>query len=77
MGTVDRRIAIRDARAARDRKDRAGIRVVRLRLDAGQYRRLRRFIDEYVDDTGQPVTQQAVLQAALTEYLAENEPPRG
>ncbi len=77
VGTVDRRIAIRDALATRERteKDRTGRRIVSLRLDHEQYRRLRRYIGDYEDESGQRVTQQAILEIALAEYLAKNELP--
>jgi hypothetical protein len=77
VGTIDRKIAIRDARATRDGNSRGGrtrIRVVSLRLDNGQYRRLKRYISDYQDETGERVTYQAILEIALAEYLALNEP---
>ncbi len=72
MGTTDRRIAIRDARAAREgstRKQRPDVRALSLRLSEEQYRRLRRFVTSHEDQTGQRVTHQAVLEMALAEYL--------
>ena len=40
-----------------------------LRLTGEQYRRLRRFVTGHEDRTGQRITHQAVLEAALTDYL--------
>jgi hypothetical protein len=75
MGTVDRSIAIRDARAAREgnaRKKRGEVRALSVRLDHEQYRRLRRFVASHEDQTGQRVTHQAILEIALAEYLERN-----
>jgi hypothetical protein len=77
MGTVDRAIAIRDASAARGdqtRKKRGDVRAISLRLDDVQYRRLRRFVMNHEDQTGQRVTHQAILEIALAEYLERNGP---
>ena len=77
MATVDRAIAIRDARAAREgdaSRKRDDVHSVSLRLDADQYRRLRRFVNSHEDQTGQRVTHQAILEIALTEYLERNAP---
>ena len=41
-----------------------------LRLTADQYRRLRRFVTGHEDRTGRRVTHQAVLEAALADYLS-------
>jgi|ERR1700722_5236130 hypothetical protein len=43
-----------------------------LRLTADQYRRLRRFVTNHEDQTGQRITHQALLETALTEYLDRN-----
>ncbi len=40
-----------------------------LRLTAEQYRRLRRFVVQHEDRTGQRITHQTVLERALKEYL--------
>lgn len=75
MGTVDRRIAIRDARAERGggtRKQRGEVHALSLRLDDEQYRRLRRFVTSHEYQTGQRVTHQEILEMALTEYLERN-----
>ena len=42
-----------------------------LRLTDEQYRRLRRFVTGHEDRTGQRITHQAVLEAALADYLGE------
>jgi hypothetical protein len=43
-----------------------------LRLTAEQYRRLRRFVTNHEDQTGQRITHQALLETALVEYLDRN-----
>ena len=78
MGTTERRIAIRDARAPREgdtRNSRIDVRSVSFRLDDEQYRRLRRFVASYEDQTGQRITHQAILEIALAEYLERNDRP--
>lgn len=40
-----------------------------LRLTAEQYRRLRRFVAAREDRTGERITHQAIIEAALAEYL--------
>ena len=78
MGTVDWRIALCDARAAREgdaqmtRRDDCSL---SLRLDNEQYRRLRQFVINHEDQTGQRITHQTILEIALTEYLELNDPP--
>lgn len=47
----------------------AYVHTLSLRLTAAQYRRLRRFVTGHEDRTGQRVTHQAVLEAALADYL--------
>jgi hypothetical protein len=77
MGTVDRAIAIRDARVARDGgtgKKRGKFRALSVRLDNVQYRRLRQFVTNHEDRTSQRVTHQAILEIALAEYLERNDP---
>jgi hypothetical protein len=77
MATIDRAIAIRDARAARQGetpRKRDEVHAVSLRLDDAQYRRLRRFVTNHEDQTGQRVTHQAILEMALAEYLERNGP---
>ena len=44
-----------------------------LRLTAEQYRQLRRFVTDYENRTDQRLTHQAVLEAALADYLNKNE----
>ena len=53
---------------------RAYVHTLSLRLTAEQYRRLRRFVTAHEDRTGRRVTHQAVLEAALSEYLDGQEP---
>jgi hypothetical protein len=48
---------------------RAYVHTLSLRLTGEQYRRLRRFVTGHEDRTGQRITHQAVLEAALGEYL--------
>lgn len=50
-------------------EEEAYIHTLSLRLTALQYRRLRRFVTGHEDRTGQRITHQAVLEAALREYL--------
>jgi hypothetical protein len=40
-----------------------------LRLSAAQYRRLRRYVAGQEDQTGRRLTHQAIIEAALSEYL--------
>lgn len=40
-----------------------------LRLSAAQYRRLRRYVASEEDRTGRRLTHQAIIEAALSEYL--------
>jgi hypothetical protein len=47
----------------------AYIHTLSLRLTGEQYRRLRRFVTGHEDRTGQRITHQAVLEAALADYL--------
>ena len=47
----------------------AYIHTLSLRLTGEHYRRLRRFVTGYEERTGQRITHQAVLEAALSEYL--------
>lgn len=42
-----------------------------LRLTAEQYRRLRRYVADQEDKTGKRTTHQAIIEAALGEYLAK------
>jgi hypothetical protein len=79
MGTVDRAMAIRDARIARGDtgKKRAELRALSVRLDGAQYRRLRRFVTNHEDRTSQRITHQAILEIALAEYLERNDPLLG
>jgi hypothetical protein len=48
---------------------RAYVHTLSLRLTGEQYRRLRRFVTGHEDRTGQRITHQAVLEAALGDYL--------
>lgn len=41
-----------------------------LRLTADQYRRLRRYVADQEDKTGKRATHQAIIEAALDEYLS-------
>jgi hypothetical protein len=45
------------------------VHILSLRLTSEQYRRLRRFVTGHEDRTGQRITHQAVLEAALGDYL--------
>jgi hypothetical protein len=42
-----------------------------LRLTAEQYRRLRRFVADQEEKTGKRATHQAIIEAALDEYLSK------
>lgn len=48
---------------------RAYVHTLSLRLTGEQYRQLRRFVTGHEDRTGQRITHQAVLEAALADYL--------
>lgn len=48
---------------------RAYVHTLSLRLTSEQYRRLRRFVTTHEDRTDQRITHQAVLEAALADYL--------
>ena len=48
---------------------RAYVHTLSLRLTSEQYRRLRRFVTTHEDRTDQRITHQAVLEAALSDYL--------
>jgi hypothetical protein len=48
---------------------RAYVHTLSLRLTSEQYRRLRKFVTTHEDRTDQRITHQAVLEAALTDYL--------
>lgn len=48
---------------------RAYVRTLSLRLTDEQYRKLRHFVIEHEERTGQRVTHQAVIEAALIDYL--------
>jgi hypothetical protein len=43
-----------------------------LRLTADGYRRLRRYVADQEDRTRQRITHQAIIEAALDEYLTKN-----
>src|ERR1700681_235251 len=43
-----------------------------MRLSSEQYRRLRRFVTSFEDQTGQVRMQQAILKAAIEEYFDRN-----
>ena len=47
----------------------AYIHTLSLRLTGEHYRRLRRFVTGHEERTGQRITHQAVLEAALSDYL--------
>ena len=53
-------------------EQRAYVHTLSLRLTGEQYRRLRRFVTGHEDRTGKRITHQAVLEAALGEYLDLN-----
>ena len=48
---------------------RAYVHTLSLRLTSEQYRRLRKFVTSHEDRTDQRITHQAVLEAALADYL--------
>ncbi len=69
------RVASRAARVPTNLQapeQRAYVHTLSLRLTSEQYRRLRRFVTGHEDRTGKRVTHQAVLEAALGEYLDLN-----
>jgi hypothetical protein len=66
------RVGARETRASTDLKSlekHAYVHTLSLRLTGEQYRRLRRFVTGHEDRTGQRITHQAVLEAALGDYL--------
>jgi hypothetical protein len=50
----------------------AYVHTLSLRLTNEQYRRLRRFVTDYENRTERRLTHQAVLEAALVNYLNQN-----
>jgi hypothetical protein len=50
-------------------ENQAYVHTLSMRLTAGQYRRLRRFVTGQEDRTNRRITHQAVLEAALNGYL--------
>jgi hypothetical protein len=50
----------------------AYVHTLSLRLTKEQYRRLRRFVTDYENRTERRLTHQAVLEAALVNYLNQN-----
>jgi hypothetical protein len=48
---------------------RAYVHTLSLRLTSEQYRRLRKFVTTHEDKTDRRITHQAVLEAALADYL--------
>ncbi len=69
------RVQTREANAANSLQSlekRAYVHTLSLRLTGDQYRRLRRFVTRHEDRTGQRITHQAVLEAALGDYLDKN-----
>jgi hypothetical protein len=78
MASIDRWIAIREARAAREGnvwKTRTEVRSLSFRVDHELYRRLRRYVIDHEDQTGQRIEHQTILEIALAEYLERNGPP--
>jgi hypothetical protein len=77
MGTVNHRIASRDARARQgDASGRRGdVHALSVRLDHALYRRLRRFATGHEARTGERITHQAILETALADYLERHGPP--
>jgi hypothetical protein len=53
-------------------EEKARLHCLSLRLSSEQYRRLRRFVRSFEDQTGQLRMQQAVLRAAVEEYCDRN-----
>jgi hypothetical protein len=53
-------------------ENQAYVHTLSLRLTGGDYRRLRRFVTGHEERTGQRITHQAVLVAALSEYLGRH-----
>lgn len=69
------RVPSREAQASsslQTLEKRAYVHTLSLRLTGEQYRRLRRFVTGHEDRTGQRITHQAVLEAALADYLDRN-----
>ena len=56
-------------RAPIEQSGKAYAHTLSLRLSAGQYRRLRRYVAAQEDQTGQRLTHQAIIEVALSEYL--------
>ena len=56
-------------RATMEPPGKAYVYTLRLRLSAAPYRRLRRYVAAHEDRTGRRLTHQAIIEAALSEYL--------
>ena len=61
--------AIPDDPTLQRSEKRAYVHTLSLRLTGEQYRRLRKFVTTHEDRTDQRITHQAVLEAALADYL--------
>jgi hypothetical protein len=75
MGSVDRAIAPRNARATKDgttQKKRREGHGLSMYLNDVLYGQLRRFVVSHEVQTGQRLTHQAILEIALAEYLERN-----
>ncbi len=69
---------MRDARRTGDGngdRRRGELHALSVRLDHEQYRRLRRFVTDHEDMTGQRISHQAILEIALAEYLERHSLP--
>jgi len=71
---VDERRPIDAIAPGQTQEDRGYVHTLSLRLTAEQYRRLRRFVIGHEDSTGHKLTHQAVLEAALVDFLGKQNP---
>jgi hypothetical protein len=62
----------RESLASQGLEKAAYVHTLSLRLTKEQYRRLRRFVTDYENRTERRLTHQAVLEAALVNYLDQN-----
>jgi hypothetical protein len=58
--------------ASIEQPEKAYAHTLSLRLSAAQYRRLRRYVAAQEDQTGRRLTHQAIIEAALADYLDQH-----
>ena len=73
MARQDRSSADQAEERVQSSEDRVYAHSLTVRLTAEQYRRLRRFVTAYEDRTGRRMTHQSVFEAALRDYLDQQQ----